>query len=189
MSRDQSRFAGYARSRFAPARTSIHFIKDFKRNRSYTRRPNSSGTSCLFLVTYTWSSCGCALRSPDRIPELFKLDTNIRYRALRRTLTDRFRNFRRVCEQRELIGAIGMIKQIPISIFTDPLHLSSRRFSSFMGLLLVQASNSLMISRARAYAHVSGAVMRRNAHKETPEFVGPAFGVSYITRMGALLTT
>ena len=35
MSRDQSRFAGYARSRFAPARTSIHFIKDFKRNRSY----------------------------------------------------------------------------------------------------------------------------------------------------------
>ena len=45
-----------------------------------------------------------------------------------------------------------MTKQIPISIFTDPHHLSSRRFSSFMGPLLVQASNSLMISRARAYA-------------------------------------
>src|SRR5262249_9400453 len=46
-----------------------------------------------------------------------------------------------------------MTKQIPISIFTDPHHLSSRRFSSFMGLLLVKASNSPMISRARAYTY------------------------------------
>jgi hypothetical protein len=52
-------------------------------------------------------------------------------------------------------GAIGMTKQIPISIFADPHQLSSRRFSSFADQLLVlQASNSLMISRARAYADV-----------------------------------
>ena len=68
-----------------------------------------------------------------------------------------------------------MIKQIRISNY-HLLHLSLRRFSSFMGLLLVQASNSLMISRARAYAHVSGAVMRRNAHELRSELSNDIFG-------------